>query len=115
MKWGLPKLGLAAMLVAARFDYHRLRLVAVPLLVVAMALLVAVLVPGVGVTAGGATRWLRFGGVAGLQDVVVLVEHEAKGQADGFVVVDDQHSRPRSRAHGSNLPEGRRGLQNQRI
>src|SRR5256712_9894108 len=60
-------LGIAAMLVAARVDYHRLRLFAVPLLLLAVALLVAVLVPGVGVTAGGATRWLRFGGLVGLQ------------------------------------------------
>src|SRR5207245_5107890 len=58
---------IAAMLVAARTDYHRLRLFAVPLLLLAVALLVAVLVPGVGVTAGGATRWLRFGGLVGLQ------------------------------------------------
>jgi cell division protein FtsW len=60
-------LGIAAMFVAARFDYHRLRVLAVPLLFVSVALLVAVLVPGVGVTAGGATRWLRFGELAGLQ------------------------------------------------
>jgi cell division protein FtsW len=60
-------LGVAAMLVAARVDYHRLRFLAVPLLLLSIALLVAVLVPGVGVRAGGATRWLRFGGVAGLQ------------------------------------------------
>ena len=60
-------LGVAAMFVAARVDYHRLRYVAVPLLAVALILLVGVLVPGVGVAAGGATRWLRFGGVAGVQ------------------------------------------------
>ena len=41
---------------------HRfLRFLAVPLLVLAVLLLGAVLIPGVGVTAGGATRWLRFG------------------------------------------------------
>src|SRR2546426_8843910 len=60
-------LGIAAMSVAARVDYHRLRVLAVPWLLRAVALLVAVLVPGVGVTAGGATRWLRFGGLVGLQ------------------------------------------------
>ncbi|HEY7625048.1 MAG TPA: putative lipid II flippase FtsW [Candidatus Limnocylindria bacterium] len=59
-------LGIAAMLVASRVDYRLLRFVAVPLLLLAIALLAAVLVPGVGVTAGGATRWLRFGGF-GLQ------------------------------------------------
>src|SRR5207302_3140954 len=52
-------LGLAALVVAARTDYHRLRVLAVPLLVVSIVLLVAVLVPGVGVRAGGAARWLR--------------------------------------------------------
>jgi cell division protein FtsW len=60
-------LGVAAMFVAARVDYRLLRYLAVPGLVLAIGLLVAVLVPGVGVTAGGATRWLRFGGIAGLQ------------------------------------------------
>lgn len=54
-------LGVGAMFVASRFDYRLLRFVAVPLLVVAVLLLGAVLIPGVGVTAGGATRWLRFG------------------------------------------------------
>jgi cell division protein FtsW len=54
-------LGVGAMFVASRFDYRLLRFVAVPLLVIAVLLLGAVLIPGVGVTAGGATRWLRFG------------------------------------------------------
>ena len=53
-------LGVGAMFVASRFDYRLLRFVAVPLLVIAVLLLAAVLIPGVGVTAGGATRWLRF-------------------------------------------------------
>jgi cell division protein FtsW len=54
-------LGIGAMFVASRFDYRLLRFVAVPLLILAVLLLGAVLIPGVGVTAGGATRWLRFG------------------------------------------------------
>jgi len=54
-------LGVAAMFVASRVDYRFLRFLAVPLLVLAVLLLGAVLIPGVGVTAGGATRWLRFG------------------------------------------------------
>jgi cell division protein FtsW len=45
----------------------RLRFVAVPLLLLAVLLLGAVLIPGIGVSAGGATRWLRFGGSFGLQ------------------------------------------------
>ena len=60
-------LGIAAMLVASRVDYRLLRFVSVPLLLLAIALLGAVLIPGVGVSAGGATRWLRFGGSFGLQ------------------------------------------------
>src|SRR4029077_93254 len=43
------------------------RFVAVPLLLLALVLLGAVLIPGIGVSAGGATRWLRFGGSFGLQ------------------------------------------------
>ncbi len=54
-------LGVGTMFVASRVDYRLLRFVAVPLLVLALLLLGAVLIPGVGVTAGGATRWLRFG------------------------------------------------------
>jgi cell division protein FtsW len=60
-------LGIGAMFVASRVDYRILRFVAVPLLLLALLLLGAVLIPGVGVTAGGATRWLRFGGSFGLQ------------------------------------------------
>src|SRR5207247_4241959 len=60
-------LGIAAMFVASRVDYRVLRFAAVPLLLLALVLLGAVLVPGVGVSAGGATRWLRFGGSFGMQ------------------------------------------------
>src|SRR5438046_2615842 len=60
-------LGIGAMFVASRVDYRLLRLVAVPLLVVSIVLLVAVLVPGVGVRAGGAARWLRVGPIVGMQ------------------------------------------------
>ncbi|MDP9280731.1 MAG: putative lipid II flippase FtsW [Chloroflexota bacterium] len=56
-------LGLIGMLVATRVDYHRYRVLALPLLVVAVALLAAVLVPGIGTTVNGAARWLRVGPV----------------------------------------------------
>jgi cell division protein FtsW len=59
-------LGVAAMFVASRVDYRLLRFLAVPLLILAIGLLVAVLMPGIGQSAGGATRWLRLG-VVGLQ------------------------------------------------
>ena len=59
-------LGLGGMLVTMRVDYHRYRMLAVPLLLVVVVLLALVLVPGLGVRAGGAARWLRFG-PAGVQ------------------------------------------------
>ena len=59
-------LGLAGMVVAMRVDYHRYRIIAIPLLFIVVVLLALVLVPGVGVRSGGAARWLRFGPV-GLQ------------------------------------------------
>lgn len=62
--WAL--LGIAGMLVTMRLDYHRYRYVAAPLLVLAIALLAAVLVPGIGTNVNGAARWLRLGPV-GLQ------------------------------------------------
>ncbi len=54
-------IGAAGMLLVARVDYHRWRSVARPLVVVSFALLVLVLVPGVGITAGGSTRWIGVG------------------------------------------------------
>jgi len=54
-------LGLVALVVTARADYHRWRVLALPGVVVSGLLLVIVLLPGVGVTAGGSTRWLGFG------------------------------------------------------
>ncbi len=59
-------LGIGAMFVASRVDYRLLRFLAVPMLVLALLLLGAVLIPGIGSSAGGATRWLRFG-VVGVQ------------------------------------------------
>ena len=60
-------IGLVAMLVVARVDYHRYRAIALPGLLIAIVLLVAVLVPGVGTRVGGASRWLRVSSFAGLQ------------------------------------------------
>ena len=54
-------LGVAVMVAAARVDYRRVRKLAGPLLVVTAGLLVLVLVPGVGITSGGSTRWLGVG------------------------------------------------------
>ena len=53
--------GTVALVVAARVDYRALRRLGGPALVLSVALLVVVLVPGMGVTAGGSTRWLGVG------------------------------------------------------
>ncbi len=60
-------IGLAAMLVALRFDYRRLRMVSLMLLLMAMTLLLATLIPGVGVEANGARRWIALGPLPPLQ------------------------------------------------
>ena len=53
--------GIGALLVFARIDYRTWRRWSVPLVVGTVCLLVAVLVPGLGVTAGGSSRWIGFG------------------------------------------------------
>ena len=54
-------IGLVAFTVAARFDHRLWRRLAWPLLAVAIAGLVLVLIPGVGLSRFGATRWLGLG------------------------------------------------------
>lgn len=54
-------IGLGAMVVAARIDYRWLRLVSVPMYAVAIALLVVVLIPSLGIRVGGSARWLQIG------------------------------------------------------
>ena len=53
--------GIGALLVFARIDYRKWRKLGAPLVVVTLGLLLAVLVPGLGVTAGGSSRWIGFG------------------------------------------------------
>ncbi|HEX9270352.1 MAG TPA: putative lipid II flippase FtsW [Candidatus Limnocylindria bacterium] len=60
-------IGFVAMLIVARIDYHRYRVVAAVAIAVALVLLVAVLLPGVGTRVGGASRWLRISSFAGIQ------------------------------------------------
>jgi cell division protein FtsW len=57
--WAL--LGIVAMVVMSRIDYRYLRLVSVPVYVVAVVLLVLVLLPGFGIRVGGSARWLQIG------------------------------------------------------
>jgi cell division protein FtsW len=44
-----------------RIDYRFWRLASLPLFLVAVALLVLVLVPGIGIVIGGSARWLKLG------------------------------------------------------
>ena len=53
--------GVICFAVAARFDYHRWRKLTPLLLIGSMVCLVIVLAPGVGSSAGGASRWIGFG------------------------------------------------------
>ena len=56
-------IGIVAMFVASRIDYHWWRRWAVPLLGLAIILLILVIIPHnpLAVTSGGATRWLNLG------------------------------------------------------
>jgi cell division protein FtsW len=54
-------LGAVGMFIAARVDYHRLRAVAKPAMLVVVVLLVAVLVPHLGAEHYGAQRWFQVG------------------------------------------------------
>lgn len=53
-------LGFAVMYLVSRLNYQGLRGLAVTILVLACLLMLAVKVPGLGVEAGGATRWLKY-------------------------------------------------------
>jgi cell division protein FtsW len=55
-------IGLGAMLLMANINYVHLRYLVFPLLLVCLALMILVLIPGIGVRVGGAQRWLQVGG-----------------------------------------------------
>lgn len=59
VKW--VAIGLSSMVVALFFDYKQLRKFALPSLIVTLIMLVGVFLPGIGVKAYGASRWLDFG------------------------------------------------------
>lgn len=54
-------LGTAALIVMARFDHRHLRRLAPLLVAIAGALLLVVLIPGIGISVNGSTRWLGSG------------------------------------------------------
>jgi cell division protein FtsW len=60
-------LGLGLMLLASRTDFRLLRYLAIPLYVATLALLVAVLIPGVGTEAFGSRRWIVIPGIGSFQ------------------------------------------------
>ena len=53
--------GIAALVFFMRLDYGRLRVLSVPMMLAALAGLLAVLIPGLGVERNGASRWLELG------------------------------------------------------
>jgi cell division protein FtsW len=53
-------MGVAVMFLASRAKVETLRKIAVPLLVFSFVLLILVFVPKIGITAGGARRWIRL-------------------------------------------------------
>ncbi|HLQ33193.1 MAG TPA: putative lipid II flippase FtsW [Chloroflexota bacterium] len=57
-------LGVVVMFLFMRVPYRWWQSMSLPVLLVSVGLLVAVLVPGLGTTALGATRWIRIAGIA---------------------------------------------------
>src|SRR4051812_49893281 len=57
-------LGLLAMATAMKLGYRRMARLAWPLLLMAIVLLIAVMIPGIGSVVNGARRWIRFPGVS---------------------------------------------------
>ncbi|MFN2488229.1 MAG: putative lipid II flippase FtsW [Actinomycetota bacterium] len=53
--------GIACFAVLARLDYKRLKGLGYPAFLISVILLAAVLVPGVGIVAGGSARWIGLG------------------------------------------------------
>src|SRR5207302_8276394 len=56
-------IGAIGMLAATRVDYRRWRMLSLPIMFGCVALLVLVLVPGIGSSSYGAVRWLKVGPV----------------------------------------------------
>lgn len=56
-------LGLLSMIFFTKFDYRKYQVFATPLLLFSFLLLVAVFIPGLGISGGGAHRWLKLGSI----------------------------------------------------
>ncbi len=57
-------IGLVALVTAMRLGYRKTARLAYPILLGSVALLIAVLIPGIGTSVGGARRWIRFPGIS---------------------------------------------------
>ncbi len=81
-------LGLGGMTVMANINYSHLQWFVYPLLMLSLILMILVLVPGFGVEAGGARRWLRVGGLTFQPSeltkigLIVYLAHSLKKKAD---------------------------------
>ncbi|KPV45406.1 stage V sporulation protein E [Alicyclobacillus ferrooxydans] len=86
-------LGIVAMILAANYDYHKLRTLAPKLMIAGFLALVLVLIPGVGSNRGGSQAWLGIGSF-GIQPsefaklaLIVFLAHylaDAKDKMDSF-------------------------------
>jgi cell division protein FtsW len=85
-------IGLVGLLVASRIDFRHLRYLAIPIFVITLALLVAVLIPGIGSEINGSRRWIVIPGFGSLQPaefaklaVVLYLAHwlDRRGKAAG--------------------------------
>jgi len=56
--------GVLVMFIMSKLDYHLLRVAALPLLILSLALVVVVLIPGVGAVRNNARRWLILGSLS---------------------------------------------------
>ena len=56
-------LGIVCFVIASKFDYHKYYRLRYLVLGISIVLLLLVFVPGIGIGANGARRWIGFGGV----------------------------------------------------
>ncbi len=88
-------LGLFCLFFFSHFNYLNLRKLAVPLFMISLVLLLAVFVPGLGIAAGGAHRWLKIGPltlqpaeIIKLTSIIFFASlFEKKSGTTGFLIV----------------------------
>lgn len=65
-------LGIGALITGMKIDYKLWRTYATPIFVISLLLMVIVLIPGIGLEAGGARRWIYIPGVISFQPSEIL-------------------------------------------